>query len=339
LTTPTATFAPPGDDTLWVEYSRLDFSPTEQAPPDREQATAYSSASETEAWVDRLPVLLPFGVLVGGVLVGEPTRELLSRAFVHKDADALAKLEAEFGPLVRQAIRARFPKRGDGLGPEDFLDRAWKELPEQRAPRGKVPLVVDVDDLCRRLLALALRLCVDHLEQRVGPWVLAMLRARFPERSLDGAGLEDCLQQAWKEFWDRWAGSEGPLPLHDLQEFRRYLLTIAERRCIDAQRRLQRRGPVSSGDLPSCTPDTLHPLADATGEPSQRLEEGELRETLQGALQRLPDELREVVHLRFLEGEKLVAVSQRLGVSTTTVHNREQRALRLLRDELVRAGF
>ena len=83
----------------------------------------------------------------------------------------------------------------------------------------------------------------------------------------------------------------------------------------------------------------LDRLAGATGEdegPAADMEARELREIMQGALDRLPDEQREAIMLREFQGLSTAEISEIMGVPTATVRTRIFYGLRKLHDMLER---
>ncbi|MCA9494092.1 MAG: sigma-70 family RNA polymerase sigma factor [Myxococcales bacterium] len=104
-----------------------------------------------------------------------------------------------------------------------------------------------------------------------------------------------------------------------LRSFVAYALRVADNLAIDALRRRR-------FDLPGEEPDTL-PV-----EPSQAsvVDHARLREHVD----RLPEDLRQVVILRYLDGLSFADIADRLQMSKNGVFARHERALGLLREIL-----
>ncbi|MCB9683861.1 MAG: sigma-70 family RNA polymerase sigma factor [Alphaproteobacteria bacterium] len=104
-----------------------------------------------------------------------------------------------------------------------------------------------------------------------------------------------------------------------LRSFVAYALRVANNLAIDALRRRR-------FDLPGAEPDTL-PV-----EPSQAslVDHGRLRDHVD----RLPEDLRQVVILRYLDGMSFADIADRLQMSKNGVFARHERALDLLRETL-----
>lgn len=103
---------------------------------------------------------------------------------------------------------------------------------------------------------------------------------------------------------------------------RRWLRQIAYHRAVTITRR--RRVLALIGDFEAEPDDCLLSLQ---------------REALVAALERLQAQFREVLELRYFDGMSLRAVADRLGTSETAIRRRRDRALDMLREELLKAGF
>lgn len=65
----------------------------------------------------------------------------------------------------------------------------------------------------------------------------------------------------------------------------------------------------------------------------KRIDEADAVAIVQGAVGRLPDELKDVIHLRYYENLSIKATAHRLAIAENEALNRERRALRLLRQD------
>lgn len=78
-------------------------------------------------------------------------------------------------------------------------------------------------------------------------------------------------------------------------------------------------------------------VADQTPDPRQRAEAGQMREALLEAVKRLPPDLREVIILHYMEDLSKIHIAQALGVNASTIGRRMDRALAMLRVEMMDA--
>ena len=116
--------------------------------------------------------------------------------------------------------------------------------------------------------------------------------------------------------------------------FRSWVFTIAHRRMLDAARSRRRRPAVP------LAPERLAPVAEAlrsadgaaAGGPADPLEAVADRELLVGLLERLTDEQREVVLLRFVADLDTATVGEVTGRSANAVAAITRRALATLRE-------
>lgn len=126
-------------------------------------------------------------------------------------------------------------------------------------------------------------------------------------------------------------------------KFRTWLYTIARNICIDEMRRKSRR-PVTVPN--SSVRDTAVGRGDerpkgvetlpATGQsPESKAQGKEILVRIEGALDKLPEEQREVFVLRQLQGLSFAEVAEVLGISENTVKSRMRYALEKIRKSLV----
>ncbi len=111
-----------------------------------------------------------------------------------------------------------------------------------------------------------------------------------------------------------------------------WLYVVTLNRC----RNILRKASFRAGAL-------AHPLeanlADPSPDPHQLVEQGERSERVRAALAGLPDEMREVIVLRFAAGRSYEEIAEILGCATGTVASRLHRALHRLGDRLRAAGL
>ncbi len=124
---------------------------------------------------------------------------------------------------------------------------------------------------------------------------------------------------------DRWQPSA---------RFSTWVYTIARNLCIDESRRRRFR-PIATLDAPVGDEGGLTHL-DRVADPAARsgAVEGarqQFRATLDRALDALPDEQREVIVLRVIEGMRFVEIAQMHGISENTVKSRMRYAVAALR--------
>jgi RNA polymerase sigma-70 factor (ECF subfamily) len=133
----------------------------------------------------------------------------------------------------------------------------------------------------------------------------------------DPAVAEDAVQQVFSSLLQRSAASRG------IENEAHYLRRAVRNECYSMLRRGLRRHPVyGSGAL-------LEPAAGGETYPEERI-------ALERALQQLPPDQREVVHLHVYEGLTLQEVADVTGVSINTVASRYRYALDKLREALRR---
>jgi RNA polymerase sigma-70 factor (ECF subfamily) len=117
-------------------------------------------------------------------------------------------------------------------------------------------------------------------------------------------------------------------------KFRAWLLRIAQNTAIDAVRRNQRqkRGPTVS--LPR-DGDWRDPGAAL---PDERLTQDETRQQVLTVLRSLPEEYRLPLTLRYLAGADYDSIQMQMGLTNGSLRGLLHRGLKLLREELQRAG-
>ncbi len=119
-----------------------------------------------------------------------------------------------------------------------------------------------------------------------------------------------------------------------------WLYTIARNACIDAGRRAKHRNharldqPLRSDDKGGAT--LLDRVADKGPSPADGVRDRRFKEALQGALDALPEEQRDVFIMRELQGLKFREIAVVMGVPENTVKSRMRYALQGLRAQLAR---
>jgi len=131
---------------------------------------------------------------------------------------------------------------------------------------------------------------------------------------------EDLVQDLFVSLWEK----RGGLP-KDLTAVGAYLRRSARNRSLNFLRD-QKRIPVSDGELPEN-------LVDANS-PTKGLEQSELRQRINGAIDQLPDRCRMVFVMSKLEDMSHRDIADSLDISTKTVENQMTRAYRFLRQWL-----
>jgi RNA polymerase sigma-70 factor, ECF subfamily len=134
----------------------------------------------------------------------------------------------------------------------------------------------------------------------------------------DRAGSEDVVQQAFTNVWRAAGGyrrERGPATV--------WLFAIARNAAVDA---LRPRLAASRWDVPD--------LADDGPGPDQRAAAAEQAFRVHAAVDRLPDQEREVIELAYFDGLSQSEVAARLGAPLGTVKTRTRRALTHLADRL-----
>jgi RNA polymerase sigma-70 factor, ECF subfamily len=170
----------------------------------------------------------------------------------------------------------------------------------------------------------------DQLLQRHRRRLGRMVAVRFDPRLAARVDPSDVVQESLAEAavnLDRYL-RERPLPFYP------WLRQIAQRRLIDLHRRhvQARRRSVTREAGPAGLPDhSAWALADRlfarTSSPSAGLRRQERRDRVRAALAALPEQDREVLVLRILEGLPTREAAAVLGLSEVAVRSRQVRAL------------
>ena len=141
-------------------------------------------------------------------------------------------------------------------------------------------------------------------------------------RSLSSSGGEDAVQDAFVTLWRRRAA------LDPTQSVRALLYTAVRNvllnRSRDARRRDELHGTMAAPDAPH--------------QPDQEASAALLSAHVRKAVQALPDRQREAFGLTRFDGLSYAEVAAVMGCSVKTVENHVGRALRALRDHLLRVA-
>lgn len=119
--------------------------------------------------------------------------------------------------------------------------------------------------------------------------------------------------------------------------FAGWLLTIAGNRCRDELRRRKRR-PTSSLDQQMEAFGDAYALPSQERSPERRALDSELRRVIVAALVQLPDDQRQALTLRDIEGFSYQEIASATNVSVGTVKSRIARARARMRDLLPQRG-
>lgn len=109
--------------------------------------------------------------------------------------------------------------------------------------------------------------------------------------------------------------------------FKNWLMTIAHRRCIEHYRR-RRDWLVDADD------EQLDAVATDAASPEHQYQQNQRGRQLLAAMQKLPEEQRVVVEMKFFQQLKLDEIGQRLQVPTNTVKSRLYSAVNVLKQYL-----
>ena len=162
------------------------------------------------------------------------------------------------------------------------------------------------------------------------------LAGKIPSRWQSVLSLDDIMQQT---YVDAFLGFDQFVPGGE-DSFAAWLFTIANRNLIDALRMLEadKRGGDRWQALPAVCDDSLLGLYELLGvtdsTPSRLVARGQACSALERALQRLPEDYRQVVRMFDLEGRPMAEVAQVLGRSPGAAYMLRERAHSQLRAAL-----
>lgn len=120
-------------------------------------------------------------------------------------------------------------------------------------------------------------------------------------------------------------------PALDHQEFKPWLFTVVRNKSIDILRRKKR--------LPHVEHEEYHSHAPQLNEPDRSLQQMQLKETIENALELLNTEQREIILLRDYHNFSYADIAKILGIAKGSVMSRLHRSRMVLRDILVSKGI
>ena len=169
----------------------------------------------------------------------------------------------------------------------------------------------------------------DTLYALVSPRVQGVLRAAALEP-------EDVIQEVYAKAWVELPATE----FADYGHFVKWLRTIARNQMRDLYRRLRAdkrdilRNVAPSGNSRTGYPGLLDRLSTDERSPSQGAARREAIAALAGQMWRLPEDYRQVIRLRFIQGWRVSEVAEYLGRTESAVHMLCHRALKRLRQNM-----
>lgn len=172
----------------------------------------------------------------------------------------------------------------------------------------------------------------DTLVERVLPRLLGFFRRLGADR----AGAEDLAQEVLFKIYRVRERYEARA------QFITYLFHVARNHWIDHYRHRRIQPGSVSADAPGSGEAGTGLSADLPARPEApegRAEQHELARALEGAIQDLGQEHRDVFVLSQVEGLRYQDIAAILSIPVGTVKSRMHAAFRLLRDALSRAGF
>lgn len=163
----------------------------------------------------------------------------------------------------------------------------------------------------------------ERLVRAVGPAsILVCLRERMSPSAKAKWTPEDVWQETLLQVWrDR-----GACEWRGVRDFRRWVLRVAENRIrdlVEGDRAVKRGGGRVGRSLDphaSATPSVPPPVASTT--PSRVASFAEEADRMRLALERIDDDVREVVRLRLFEELPIEEVARRLDLGTSAVKHR-----------------
>jgi RNA polymerase sigma-70 factor (ECF subfamily) len=178
-------------------------------------------------------------------------------------------------------------------------------------------------------------LLAAYREGDAGAFEMLLGRYRAPifnfllRSARDRGRAEELYQDVWMKVIERCGEFRGDA------KFSTWLYTIARNLCIDHQRKMKFRGHAS---LDAPQPTSAQPIGERVssfGPSTEQLAIGGLvRERIAQAVERLPEEQREVFLLRQLQGLAFREIAEVVGVPANTVKSRMRYALERLQQIL-----
>ena len=165
------------------------------------------------------------------------------------------------------------------------------------------------------------RAAFDELVRRTSRLVFARLHLDTGDIHLAEDLLQETLLTAFRSLGQ----------LTEPDKFRPWLLRIATNTAINSFKRDQRQKR-TPGPAPGNGPRL------ASEPPDQRLQEEELRQQVLGVMRSLPEEYRLPLWLRYFGGADYDTIQTQLGLTNGSLRGLLHRGLKMLREELQRAG-
>ncbi len=153
----------------------------------------------------------------------------------------------------------------------------------------------------------------------------------FYQHSWDRQMAEDCAQEVFLKLYTRLDSYEPQA------KFTTFLFRVAHNLWIDKLRASRSRPVRASLDAPVGTEEGSHlrdHIASAAESPVEGLESEERRDSLRKAVDRLPEEQKQVVLLSEFQGMKYQEIGEILGIPVGTVKSRMHTAVERLREIL-----
>ncbi len=176
----------------------------------------------------------------------------------------------------------------------------------------------------------AFRVLVERYQGRAYRLALRVLR--------DEEQARDVVQEGFLKVYRSLDGFEGR------SGFYTWLYRVVMNLCIDARRR-DRSGQhvewddeVARDAAVDAAPDAVSPLRQEMAGPEGELERAELRAAVGRAMEALPEDARQTLVLREIEGLSYAEIARALGIPKGTVMSRLHHARRRVREALVRTG-
>ena len=176
----------------------------------------------------------------------------------------------------------------------------------------------------------AFRVLVERYQDRAYGLALRVMRDEEQARDV----LQDAFLKAYRSL-DRFEGRSS---------FYTWFYRVVMNLCIDAKRRRPAGRMVEWDEAHALeTPigtglDAVDPARHQSEGPAGDLERAELRETLQRAIEKLPDDARQTLVLREVDGLTYSEIAKLLGIPKGTVMSRLHHARRRLRALLAEQG-
>jgi len=176
----------------------------------------------------------------------------------------------------------------------------------------------------------AFRVLVERYQERAYGLALRVMRDEEQARDV----VQEAFLKAYRSL-DRFEGRSG---------FYTWFYRVVMNLCIDAKRRQPPGRTVEWDDahaLEASAAEGSDPLDAArrsSSGPARDLERAELREAIRAAIDELPDDARQTLLLREVDGLSYAEIAESLGVPKGTVMSRLHHARRRMRDLLAKRG-